>query len=127
MRPVRSASGRKASGVSSPARVAPAHERFGANDLSARQIGLRLEEDDELLPRVDGTAQVGDECEPLGGIVILLGGIQRRHVCFLGQVEGDIRAAHECLRVGAVVWEERDPDARVDLEVDAADRQRTSQ
>ena len=44
-------SGRKASGVSSPCgRVLPAHERFGANDLSARQIGLRLEEDDELLP-----------------------------------------------------------------------------
>src|SRR3954467_5906819 len=102
-------------------RMVPAYERLDAVDGSRPQVGLRLIVQDEL-PRLQRRPQLADEWEPLTAVVVATGEVDlvaRAHA--LGLVHRDVRALEQPHRVVRVGGEQRDADARIDVDLDAAD------
>ncbi len=65
--------------------------------------------------------QLGDQAEPLRRVVVVLGVVESRRVGLLAAVHRDVGAADQGLGVGAVLGEEGDADAGVDLQLDLVD------
>ncbi len=89
----------------------PAHEGFGANQLTAAAIELRLIVQHELVLR-DGSAQRADNGQPFAGLLVLVGSVHAiPGAGLLGRVHGDVRSAHQRFGINSVLRIHRDADA----------------
>ena len=101
--------------------VLPAHERLDAAHRAGPQLGLRLVVQDELAGLERG-AELADEREPLAAVVVAADHVDLvagAHA--LGLVHRDVRALQQPHGVAGVRGEQRDADAGVDVDADAAD------
>ena len=70
----------------------------------------------------DGVAQLADQLEPLARVQVPLAGVElRARAARLGLVHRHVGALEQRLGVVPVLREQRDPDARGDLELDPLD------
>ena len=105
-------------------RMPPADQRLGPDDPPVLQIDLRLEHDAELA-FLDGVPQLAHERQAGGTVRVLLGRIHRAApVAALRVVHRHVSALHEGVDVAPVNGEERDADARGDLEWKVLDSER---
>jgi hypothetical protein len=98
--------------------MVPAQQRLDPADLPTRQRHLGLPVHHELAG-VDRPAQVTEQAEPLGAVVVELAAVHAHpEAAVLGGVHGDVGVAQQRLDVGPVVAGHRDPDAGLDVEGD---------
>ena len=100
--------------------VLPAHQGLDRLDVPVVQGGLGLVVHDQLVG-VDGAAQVGDEPE-VGGVVVVVLGVVAHHtgVLGLGHVHGHIGVLEQVVDVDAVVGGDDVADARLDRQGEPA-------
>ena len=101
--------------------VVPAHERLDAAHRAGPQLRLRLVVQDELAGLERG-AELADEREPLAAVVVAADHVDLvagAHA--LGLVHRDVGALQQAHGVAGVGGEQRDADAGVDVDADAAD------
>ena len=126
--PVCSAIGTNSDRADEPeSRVLPARERLDADDLAGGQLGLGLEEEDDLAVG-DGRAQRAGQRQAARAVAVELR--LEQHVAaaaFLGGVHGDVGALVELLDVIAVLGGAGDADRGVDLEREPVDRERLAE
>ena len=108
-------------------RVLPAHERLHADHAARGQRDLGLVVQDELV-LVEGPAQLGQQRQALGrvGVALEVVGLDPR-AGLLGLVHGDVGAAQQRRDVVAVQGAQRDADARLEVDRDAAQLERPLQ
>ena len=104
--------------------VLPAHERLEAAEPAGRHLDLGLEVQLELAARDPG-AQLAEQDEAVAAVVVALLAVGRdAHAVALGLVHRDVGALEQLDRRGGVPGEEREADARVDLDRDAVEDER---
>jgi hypothetical protein len=102
-------------------RVAPAHERLEAGDPAELGVGGRLVEELELVA-LERVAQLLAEREAVAGVEVARGVVERDAAArALGEVHGDVGAAHQLAVLGGVLGVQRDADADADVEREAVD------
>ena len=107
------------------ARMVPAQQRLGADDLAGDQAHLRLEGEHELAA-LDGFGQ------RLFGVdlLLMLGrkvGVEQAMLAAadrLGAIHGDVRGAHQRFDAGAVIGRDGDADRRADVDAVRAQLER---
>ena len=83
---------------------------------------------EDELALLDRAAELGEQAEPGGRVVVALGGVELdADVRLLREVHRDVGAAEQRVDVLAVLGEERDADARLGLEHELVDLERLPQ
>ena len=102
-------------------RMLPADQRFHGIDLPVGEGHLRLVVQDQLVV-VDGLAQLGDEAQ-IAGVVMVLAGVVAHHpgVLRLGHVHGHVGSLQELIDIGAVVGNDHVADAGLGRQGQTAD------
>ena len=107
-------------------RVTPADQRLDARQRARAHVHLRLVVQHELALR-DRTRQLGEQRQPVGVVMVDLGRVDHAwRAGLLRRVHRDVGTLDEQIDVGPVLREERHPDARLDVERQAADLERAT-
>jgi hypothetical protein len=96
--------------------VLPAHQRLHAQDLPAVGVDLGLVVQQQL-PTLDGAAQLPEQGEPAGAVLVLLGVEQHEPgMGLLGHVHGDVGTLQQLVGIIAVLGIEGKADAGLHLQ-----------
>ena len=110
-----------------PLRVLPAHERLDAAHGAGPDVGLRLVVQHQLAG-LQRAVQIADQREPLAAVAVALGQVDLVAGAHpLRLVHRDVGALEQPEPGARVVREDRDADAGVDVDPDAADLERLLQ
>ena len=108
-------------------RMLPAHQRLDAPHGAGSDVGLRLVVQHQLAG-LQRAVQLADERQPLAAVPVALGQVDLVAGAHpLRLVHRDVGALEQAERGARVVGEDRDADAGVDVDPDAADLERLLQ